>query len=138
MNTQSASPPPASRSSASALPDVNAQIYPYDMVQAMLDQTANFSMFAVPVEGYDDKATLTPGHPNDWFGLNGGYGLDLLSVVHRFEAIAEIRAGGVRASQEVGQPTGEFRCLCLFSPNDFKWNTRQPPPPWIFDPWRSQ
>jgi len=130
MSTQPASPP--------ALPDVNAQTYPYDMVQTMLDQTANFSMFAVPVSGYDDKATLTPGNPTDWFGLHGGYGLDLMSDLHRFEALVDARSSGVRASQEVGQATGTFHCLLLFSPPDFKWNTRQAPPPWIFDPWRSQ
>src|SRR5262245_51525123 len=134
MTTQSVSPP----AGASSLPDVNAQINPYDMVQAMLDQTANFSMFAVPVAGYEEKATLTPGNPNDWFGLNGGYGLDLLSDLRRFEAIVDARSSGVRASQEVGQATGKFHCLCLFTTSDFKWNTRQTPPPAIFDPWRSQ
>src|SRR6476619_1154043 len=102
MSTQPASPP--------ALPDVNAQTYPYDMVQAMLDQTANFSMFAVPVSGYDDKATLTPGNPSDWFGLHGGYGLHLMSDLHRFEVLVDARSSGVRASQEVGQATGKFHC----------------------------
>lgn len=139
MSTQSVSPPsPAGQPPASSLPDVNAQIYPYDLVQAMLDQTGNFSMFAVPVSGYDEKATLTPGNPSDWFGLNGGYGLDLLSEMRRFEAIVDVRPAAVRASQEVGQNTGQFHCLCLFTGMDFKWNTRQTPPPSIFDPWRSQ
>jgi hypothetical protein len=139
MNRQSVSPPTGpSQAAASSLPDVNAEIYPYDMVQTMLDQTANFSMFAVPVAGYEDRASLAPGNPNDWFGLNGGYGLDLLSDVHRFEATAQVRSGGVRVAQEVGQATGRFHSLCLFSPADFQWNPRQTPPPWIFDPWRSQ
>lgn len=139
MNRQSVSPQrPANQASAPSLPDVNAQITPYDMVQTMLDQTANFSMFAVPVAGYDDKATLTPDNPTDWFGLNGGYGLDLLGDVHRFEAGAAVHSGGVRVSQSMGQPTGRFHCLCLFSPQDSKWNPRQTPPPLIFDQWRSQ
>jgi len=139
MNTQSVSPPsPSGQPSASSLPDVNAQIYPFDMVLAMLDETANFSMFAIPVSGYDEKASLTPANPSDWFGLSGGYGIDLLSELHRFEAIVDARSDGVRASQAVGQSTGKFHCLCLFSPADFKWNTRQTPPPMIFDPWRSQ
>jgi hypothetical protein len=139
MNKQSASPPsPSGQPSAPSLPDVNAQITPYDQVQAMLDQTANFSMFAVPDSSYENEASLTPQNPNDWFGLNGGYGLDLLSDLHRFEAIIDVRGGSVRTSQEVGQRTGKFHCLCLFSPNDFKWNPHQTPPPWIFDPWRSQ
>jgi hypothetical protein len=123
---------------APSLPDVNAETYPYDLVQTLLDQTANFSMFAVPEAGYADKATLTPNNPNDWFGLNGGYGFDVLSNLHRFEAIAQVRSGGIRVSQEVGQRTGTFHCLCLFSPDDYKWNPRQVPPPIIFDAWRSQ
>lgn len=139
MSTKPISPSPAAgQPSPPSLPDVNAQIYPYDMVQAMLDQTANFSMFAVPVEDYDERATLTPGTSNDWFGLNGGYGLDLLSDLHRFEAIVNVRPGAVRTSQDVGQSTGHFHCLCLFSPNNFKWNPSQTPPPLIFDAWRSQ
>ena len=133
MSTQ-----PAPPSAPPSLPDVNAQITPYETVQIMLDQTANFSMFAVPVGGYSDEATLTPNNPNDWFGLNGGYGIDLLSNLHRFETIAQVRSGKVKAPQEVGQETGSYHCLCLFSPDDFKWNTKQVPPPHIFDPWRSQ
>lgn len=137
MNRPTVSPPP-SPAPAGSLPDVNAQIYPYDMVQTMLDQTANFSMFATPVPGFQEKATLTPGNPNDWFGLNGGYGIDIRSDLHRFEAIASVHPGNVRIDQQVGQTTGQLRSLWLFSPPDYQWNPSQTPPPWIFDPWRSQ
>jgi len=129
--------PPASGSSRS-LPDVNAQTYPYDLVQEMLDQTANISMFVVPVPGYLKHASLNPADTGDWFNLNGGYGLDLLSELHRFESTARISARTVKAPQNVGNATGKFHALCLFSPPDFRWNPNQMPPPWIFDPWRSQ
>jgi hypothetical protein len=139
MNRQSVSPPsPPGQAPAASLPDVNAETYPYDMVQTMLDQTANFSMFAVPVAGYEDKASLEPANPSDWFGLNGGYGLDLLSDLHRFEATTQVRSGGLKVSQAVGQVTGRFHALCLFSPNDSPWSIQQNPPLRIFDPWRSQ
>jgi len=122
-----------------SLPDVNAQIYPYDLVQSMLDETANFSMFSVPVPQHAQSASISPQNPGDWFGLNGGYGLDLLGKLQRFESTVEVRsAAQVRVSQSVGQETGNFHCLCLFSPPNFKWNVKQAPPPWIFDPWRSQ
>ena len=124
MSTQ-----PAPPSAPPSLPDVNAQITPYETVQIMLDQTANFSMLAVPVEGYSDKATLTPNNPNDWFGLNGGYGIDLRSNVHRFEAIAQAHSGVMRVSQELGQQTGKFHCLCLITTDDHQWNPKQLPPP---------
>jgi hypothetical protein len=124
--------------SGQSLPDVNAQTYPYDLVQEMLDQTADFSMFAVPAPGYLDHASLNSGDTGDWFNLNGGYGLDLLSELHRFESIARISGSALKVSQRVGNATGKFHALCLFSPPDFRWNPRQTPPPWIFDPWRSQ
>src|SRR5713226_603084 len=85
-------PSAASVASASSLQDVNAQTYPYDLVQSLLDQTANFSMFTVPDSCHADRATLTPGDPNDWYGLNGGYGLDLLSTLHRFESTVQVTA----------------------------------------------
>jgi hypothetical protein len=137
MNTQSVSPS-AGRPQAPSLPDVNAEVTPFEMVLAMLDQTANFSMFAVPVAGHEDEATLTPGNSGDWFGLNGGYGIDLLSDLRRFEAIVETSASGVSASQQAGQTTGRFHCQCLFTTPDFKWNVHQAPPPVIFDGWRPQ
>jgi hypothetical protein len=120
------------------LPDVNAQTYPYDMVQQLLDETANFSMFAVPVDGYLNRASLNPRAPNEWFNLNGGYGLDLLSDLHRFEVTVSAHSGGVKINQEVGCDTGRFHCLCLFTSPNFGWHPRQSPPPMIFDAWRSQ
>ena len=139
MNQQTAlqqSPP--QQTTGKSLPDVNAQIYPYDTVQKLLDQTANFSMFAVPVPGYVKRASLNAADSGDWFNLHGGYGLDWLSVVHRFESMVDISGRTVKVSQSVGDATGNFHCLCLFSPPDFRWDPRQVPPPWIFDPYRSQ
>lgn len=125
--------------SASSLPDVNAQTYPYDLVQTLLDETANFSMLAVPDPDYARHATLAPGDPTDWYGLNGGYGLDLLSELHRFESTAQVkRDEGLKVTESVGGVTGKLHCLCIFSPPDFGWQPTQAPPPLIFDPWRSQ
>jgi hypothetical protein len=129
---------PRSGAAARPLPDVNAETYPYDVVQEMLDETANFSMFAVPVPGYLKRASLDPKNTGDWFNLNGGYGLDWLSDVHRFESLTEHSGGGIRVSQRVGNATGKFHCICLFSPPGFRWNPGKMPSPWIFDPWRSQ
>jgi hypothetical protein len=126
-------------SSPPALSDVNAETYPYDLVQSLLDQTANFSMFAIPVPGHLERATLTPQDTKDWYGLNGGYGLDLLSELHRFESIVRVHdTHELKVSQAIGESTGTFHCLCLFSPPEFQWNLQQPPTPWIFDPWHSQ
>ena len=134
--SEQAAPAPNARP---ALPDVNAQTYPFDFVQQMLDETANFSMLAVPVNGYLNRASLNSRDPDDWFNLNGGYGLDLLSDLHRFEAIVTAKVErGLKVNQEVGCDTGKFHCLCLFTSPSFGWHPKQAPPPAIFDPWRSQ
>jgi hypothetical protein len=124
----------------SALPDVNAEVFPYDVVQHLLDQTANFSLFALPEPGWAESATLTPYAPDDWFGLNGGYGLAIGCALHRFESVAQPPTGadGVRVAQAVGECLGTFRARWLFGPNDLEWAPGREPRPAIFDPWRSQ
>jgi hypothetical protein len=101
MAQKNASPQSAA---ASSLPDVNAQIYPYDLVQSMLDQTANFSMFSVPSRHHAENATINPQNPGDWFGLDGGYGFDLLGDLRHFESAVEVRGGAhVKVSASVGE-----------------------------------
>jgi hypothetical protein len=139
MNRQITSPiEPASQSPGKSLPDVNYETYPFNTVLEMLEKTSNFSMFAVPVPGHLQRASLNAKNRADWFNLNGGYGLDLLSHVHRFESIVQMSGRGFKVAQTLGDATGQFRCLCLFSPPEFRWNPKQTPPPWIFDPWRGQ
>jgi hypothetical protein len=142
MATQVISGPNSSVQAGSnppSLPDVNKEIYPFEMVQHWLDQTANFSMFAAPDKSYEAKATLTPGNPSDWFGLNGGYGIDFASSLHRLDATVNLnpRTSGVKVSQAVGETTGRLHCRCFFTTPDFKWAPKQSPPPRIFDPWNS-
>lgn len=139
MNQPSASSSlPASQNLGAALPDVNAETYPFNTVLNLLEKTANFSMFALPVRGHLRSASLDVENRDDWFNLNGGYGLDLLSDLHRFESVSDISGGKFKISETVGDVTGRLHCLCLFSPPTFRWNPKVTPPPWIFDPWRSQ
>jgi hypothetical protein len=121
------------RTSGHALPDVNAETYPFDVVQRLLDQTADLLVYAVPDEAHADAATLTPDDPTDYFGLNGGYGLDLKSTLHRFRS-----ATHSPADQAVGEVVGSFRGLWLFCPDDAGWAADRHPPPALFDPFRPQ
>ena len=123
-----------------SLPDVNVETYPYEMVQYLLDQTANFDLFAVPNAAYAETATLTPNDPDDFFGLNGGYGVAINSTLHRFESTAQTPTveGGVKVVQAVGESAGAIRFRCMFSPDDFQWAPGKLPPPVIYDPWKSQ
>lgn len=124
----------------SSLPDVNAETYPYDYVQYLLDQTADFQMFAIPDASHSSDASLTPAHPEDFFGLNGGYGLSLRSALHRFDALVGMPSGdtGLQVAQAVGEAEGVFRCLFMLGSGELEWTPGRNPPPAIYDPWRAQ
>jgi hypothetical protein len=122
-----------------SLPDVNAEITPYDLVQHLLDQTADFSLMAVPDRSYAGRATLTPGDPRDYFGINGGYGIDFMSTLHRMGSVVQPpSARGVGVDQRVGEAVGSFHGRCAFGPDDLAWEPGRLPAATIFDPYRSQ
>ena len=123
-----------------SLPDVNAETYPYEMVQHLLDQTANFIMFAIPDPEHAEVATLTPDDPSDFFGINGGYGLDIRSFLHRFDSVVQPPGANmdIVVEQAVGESTGTFQSRWLFGIEGLTWAPGRLPPPAIYDPWRSQ
>ena len=122
------------------LPDVNAETYPFEKVQYLLDEVANFNIFALPSAARREKRSLTPDNPQDFFGLNGGYGLAIHNDLHRFEANVRIASveTGLRVNQIVGEPQGKLSGGWFFSPPDYKWNPDEMPPATIFDPWSEQ
>jgi hypothetical protein len=123
-----------------SLPDVNAETYPFERVQQLLDETVSLSLAAVPDDTYRREATLTPGHEDDWFGINGGYGIDFESSLHRFDAVPTLDpyAGRLAVSQPAGEAVGRLHCRCLFAPSSAPWDPGEHPAPTIYDPWRSQ
>ena len=124
---------------SAGLPDVNIETYPYDRVQYLLDQTADFSFYAEEDPTYAPSATLTPRDPSDWFGLNGGYGLDMRCGLRRFDSVASPHSGSaVSVSQVIGDSVGTLRCRWMFAAEEMKWTPGQDPPPAIFDPWNPQ
>jgi|SRR5712671_2563854 len=122
------------------LPDVNAETYPYEYVQRLLDQTANLSLYAVPDPKYRDQACITPYNPADFFGINGGYGIDLRSALHRFDSttVPSRLRHAMDVEQTIGEEVGVLSGRFLFGPENLPWTPGHEPPPAIFDPWRSQ
>ena len=121
------------------LPDVNAQIYPYDLVQYLLDQTVSFSMFATPDPKWAAEATLTPGNPGDFFGINGGYGLDMKSNLRRFDATVQSSGPpGFSVLENIGEAAATLHWRILFGPSDFEWDPAGQPECSVFDPSRAQ
>ena len=130
----------STQAQAPALPDVNAETFPYEVVQHLLDQTASLSLFSIPDPAHRQQATLTPEHPEDFFGINGGYGLDIRSSVHRFDS--NLRPSPSRRAMEIDQAVGEsvgnMHCRWIFANDKMSWTPGHEPPIAIFDPWRSQ
>src|SRR5262252_7224932 len=96
---------------APALPDLNAETYPYEVVQHLLDQAASMSFYAIPDEAYREQASITPTNPADFFGINGGYGIDVCCSLNRFDSFifpAKMRRG-LEIDKEVGESVGELR-----------------------------
>lgn len=122
------------------LPDVNAETYPYEKVQYLLDEVANFNIFAMPSAADREKRTLTPDNLQDFFGINGGYGLAIHNDLHRFDANVSNASDkiGLRVRQIVGESHGKLRGCWFFCPHDYKWNPGEMPPATIFDPWSEQ
>ncbi|HZG50515.1 MAG TPA: WD40 repeat domain-containing protein [Pyrinomonadaceae bacterium] len=122
-----------------SMPDVNAETYPYETVQHLLDQTANFSMFAVPERHSPEELLLLPDAPQDWFGMNGGYGIVIRNSLQRFESFVQTPAtDDLSVAQVVGETAGSLRANWLFCSDECRWTPGQLPPPAIYDPWASQ
>jgi hypothetical protein len=121
-----------------ALPDVNAETYPFDFVQHLLDQTANLSMFSVPERHNPEDLLLTPD-PQDWFSINGGYGLVIRSELRRFDSfVGWPSTDEVSVSQAVGETVGSLRARWVFCPDECQWTPGQLPTPALYDPWSPQ
>jgi hypothetical protein len=132
------SPSGAGSAPAPTLPDVNAETYPFDFVQYLLDQTANFNMFVVP-EGCHPEELLLTTDPKDWFGINGGYGLVIRNSLHRFDSFVNTPARDeLNVSQAIGEAVGSLNARWLFCADDCEWQPGQLPSPAIYDPWSPQ
>jgi hypothetical protein len=129
----------ATSSGPSALPDLNAQTYPYYFVQHLLDETADANLLCVPRRGTAERAVLT-AKQDDYFGLNGGYGLAIRSDLKRFGSVAHTGTGeqGLIVRESTGETVGSLSSLWLFGPADLAWAPGAHPAPAILDPWRSQ
>ncbi|MGH8070039.1 MAG: hypothetical protein ACRERE_33305 [Candidatus Entotheonellia bacterium] len=120
--------PPAS------LPDINAETYPFEVVQYLLDQAAYFTMFSTPDSKRSNAAILTPGQ------AGGVIGIKVDEILHRFGITIEppTPETGLKAVNVVGEPAGTFSHRWMFIPHDFTASPDREPPPTLLEPLRSQ
>src|SRR5437868_1454949 len=117
-------------SSTPSLPNLNAETYPFAVVQHLINEAAIVNTYAAPDSdrtGYDARAL-------------GARGLELSETLRRFDA--NVRPpdaeSGVRAANIVGEPIGQFRHRWQLAPDDFVAAPGREPAATALDTSRSQ
>jgi hypothetical protein len=116
------------------LPDINAETYPFEVVQHLLDQAAYFNMLSIPDPQRLPAAILAPDKSG------GLIGVQVHEVLHRLGITVELPASatGLRAANVVGEPAATFSHRWMFIPRDFRALPDREPPPTLLDASRSQ
>jgi hypothetical protein len=117
---------------ATALPDLNAETYPFSVVQHLIDQAAFINTYA----NQDPDSASCIIHD----ASGSAIGMELNETLHRFDfnvRLPETRSG-VSATNVVGRPIGEFTHRWFVIPDDFAASPGQRPAPTSLDPTRSQ
>src|SRR5579864_5928490 len=101
------SPPPA-------LPDINAETYPFDTVLHMLDEAAYLNMYSVPAGGQSQP--ILGGE-----GLGGAIGLKVRERLHRFSIVMDVpERNRVINHNTIGEQVAHFEHRWLFAPDGFR------------------
>lgn len=116
-----------------ALPDINAQTYPFATVQRLLDEAAHFSLYSLPDEGTRPLALAAAAG-------GGTIGFEQRERLHSFEIdLSPPRPGrGLLAANRIGGRLGAFTSRWLLMPDDFVALPDRPPPPTVLDDARPQ
>jgi hypothetical protein len=115
-----------------SLPDLNAETYPFKVVQYLIDQGAFINTYAMPDN--DRQNSVVTGNSG------GVLGMELNANLHRFGVNVHLPEtdSGVRASNAVGRAIGRCRHRWLVIPDDFSASPGRDPSPTSLDPSRSQ
>ena len=113
-----------------ALPDLNAETNPFELVEYLLDQAAYFNLLSVPGAG--------SGSPVE--SPSGTRGIRIVENLHRFVITVEDPSVkyGLRAGNVFGEKIGSFEHRWLFTPDRFDAHSGEEPPFTSFDPGASQ
>ena len=117
---------------SAVLPDINAETYPFGLVQQLLDQVAYINMLSRPDRGAPETAIRASG--------SEVIGVAVREVLHRFEIALDPPAAndGLRAHNIVGEAIGTFHHSWIIAPDDFRALPGRQPPPTPLDPSSSQ
>jgi len=120
--------------SSSALPDINAETYPFEIVQHLLNQAAYFNMYSTPNPDYPNTAIHAPGN------ANGVIGIRVHEILHRFDISVQPSTpdNPLRAYNTVGAPAATFDHRWMLIPHAFSALPDRAPPSTLFDMSHSQ
>ena len=117
---------------APALPDINVETYPFEMVQHLLDQAAYFNLYSMPERG--SPCAIRSGSSGACVGFN------VSEALHRFNVRLQPPERGecLRAINAVAEQMGSFHSRWLICPDDFVALPGCEPPATPFNPTRQQ
>jgi hypothetical protein len=114
--------------------DINAETYPFETVQDLLDQAAYFNMLSTP-----NLSTQDPGIHADT-NRSAIIGIHVNEILHQFNIAVErpVAETGLRARNVVGKPAATFSHRWMIIPYDFAALPEREPPPTLLNPYRPQ
>jgi hypothetical protein len=119
---------------ASSVPDINAETFPFEFVQKLLDEAAYINAFSLPSSHSSSIELTSPQRSGAVVGFK------VQEVLHRFQV--EMKSvspeTGIVSENRIGEPLAHFEHRWLFMPPNFVATPGQAPPPTRFDPTRSQ
>jgi hypothetical protein len=116
---------------AAALPDINAETNPFELVAQLLDQASFLTMFSVPVRSRTEVLPSRMG--------SGVIGMRIQERLHRFRlSMDPPTRDGVRTHNVIGEHLGYFEHRWIFAPDGFPALPGRDIPETVFDPSRSQ
>jgi hypothetical protein len=117
-----------------APPDINAETYPFEVVQRLLDQAAYFNLFSIPAGGRGNAAVAPVGRPSAITAFRVNEMLCGFSV--HLEPPRESRP--LSAVNLLGDPIGRFDQRWVLIPDDYRARPDRIPPSTALDPTQRQ
>jgi hypothetical protein len=115
-------------------PGVNPETYQIETVDRLLRSAAYLSIFSIHNPDIPNVPLLSPRDPSRLIGIEAN------EELHRFDIRVQSStfAGGLRASNLVGEPVANVHVKWMVIPDDFEAAPGRIPPPTELDPTRSQ
>lgn len=123
----------AATTTSPALPDINTETYPFEVVQRLLDEAAYFNLYSLP-QASECHPLLDPASPSALRGFK------VVENLHRMTSrlSTPAPAQGLGALTQVGENLGHATHRWMLIPDDFAALPGLEPPPVALDISRSQ